>query len=226
MTALFGKQETTMNTTKKTLSALALAAATLSAALVTSSIASANSGNVHGLQPVQIANPGGNVHGPNLGGNVHGVIGAPPANVKVSGLNGIRGLTPGVQSVLGGNLHVQPGPAGAPEAPQQPGQVISCHPGTGCTLTPPRPPVDRDRDHDYDRDRNHDYDYDHDRDYDHDHDHDHWHWSQWYRRGWDFPAVNVTGYAPDSCIYAYKFRTIYVPGVGLERAIVKVCEPI
>jgi hypothetical protein len=219
MTALFGKQETTMTTTKQTLSALALAAATVGAVtLVTGSIASANSGIVHGLQPVQVASPGG---------NVHGVIGVPPATVKVTGINGIRGLTPG-QSVLGGNLHAQPGPAGSPQAPQQPGQVISCHPGTGCTLMPPRPPVDHDHDHDYDRDRDHDYD--HDRDYDHDHDHgydhDHDHWSHWYRRGWDFPVVNVTGYAPDSCIYAYKFRTIYVPGVGLERAIVKVCEPI
>jgi hypothetical protein len=42
----------------------------------------------------------------------------------------------------------------------------------------------------------------------------------------DFPVIDVTDYAPDSCIYEYKFRTIYVPGVGLERAIVKVCEAI
>jgi hypothetical protein len=86
--------------------------------------------------------------------------------------------------------------------------VISCHPGTGCTLTPPQPPAD------------------HDHDYDHDRDHDQGHWSHWDRRGWDFPVIEVTGYAPDSCVYAYRFRTIYVPGFGLERAIVKVCEAI
>jgi hypothetical protein len=91
-----------------------------------------------------------------------------------------------------------------------PGQVISCHPGSGCTLTPSQPPFDRDHDRDHDDYR--------------DHDRDHWRWSHYEHRGWDFPVTSVSGYAPDSCVYEYKFRTIYVPGVGLERSLVKVCE--
>jgi hypothetical protein len=95
-----------------------------------------------------------------------------------------------------------------------PGQVISCHPGSGCTLTPSQPPFDRDHDRDHD-----DY-----RDHDRDHDRDHWRWSHYEHRGWNFPVTAVSGYAPESCVYEYKFRTIYVPGVGLERTLVKVCE--
>jgi len=44
-------------------------------------------------------------------------------------------------------------------------------------------------------------------------------------RDWRFPVVYSGGYAP-GCVYEYKWRTIYVPGFGLERAIVKVCEAI
>ena len=253
-----------MNTTMKTLSALALATATLSAAsLLTSSIASANSGNVHGPEPIQVGNPTGNVHGPRPiqvglpAGNVHG-----PQPIQVGNPAGnVHGSAP--VTVIGPN-RAPPATVTMPPQPQpQPGQVISCHPGSGCTLTPPQPasgnpsgttppglvtcslrfgcpqppkqilcatgpgcsipppsgtttpvtwggqpPVDHDHDHDHDHD-----------------DRDHRHWSHW-DRGLDFPVVDVTGYAPDSCIYAYKFRTIYVPGVGLERAVVKVCEAI
>jgi len=112
-----------MNTTRKTLSALALASA---AALATSTFASANPGNVHG--------PNG------------------------------ASLTPGVQS-HGGNTSTVSRNPGVPTQP--PGQVISCHPGTGCTRSPTQPPVDKDHD------RDHDYDHDHDRDHeDGDDDHD------------------------------------------------------
>jgi hypothetical protein len=237
-----------MNTTMKTLSALALATATLSAAtLATSSIASANGtgvivptkGNVHG--PVT----GGNVHGAGTTvlasgtgvivptqGNVHGVIGGNvhgsgtnvpasgtgvivPTQGNVHGLGGTSVIEPSRPSQPGQVISCHPGtgctitptqpPAGSPPASNPPGQVISCHPGTGCTLTPP---ADQDHDHDHDYDR----------------DHDHWHWSHWDRRGWDFPVIAVSGYAPDSCVYVYKFRTVYVPGFGLERVVVKVCE--
>jgi hypothetical protein len=54
--------------------------------------------------------------------------------------------------------------------------------------------------------------------------HDRWHWHFGYRN-WRFPNFYSGGYAP-GCSYEYKWRTIYVPGFGLERAIVKVCEAI
>jgi hypothetical protein len=53
---------------------------------------------------------------------------------------------------------------------------------------------------------------------------DRWHWHFGYRN-WRFPNFYSGGYAP-GCAYEYKWRTIYVPGFGLERAIVKVCEAI
>ena len=208
-----------MTTTMKTLSAFALATAALTAAtLATTSIASANGTGV--IVPTQ-----GNVHGPVTGGNVHGA----GTNVPASGTGVIVPIQgnvhgPAGTGVIEPNRPGQPGqvischpgtgctltpaqpPAGSPPASNPPGQVISCHPGTGCTLTPGQPPADQDHGHDYD------------------HDHDHWHWSHRDRRGWDFPLIAVSGYAPDSCVYEYKFRTVYVPGFGLERVVVKVCE--
>ena len=204
-----------MNTTMKTLSALALATATLSAAtLATSSIASANGTGV--IVPTQ-----GNVHG--LGGNVHGAGTTVPTSGtgvivptqgNVHGLGGTGVIEPNRPGQPGQVISCHPGtgctltpaqpPAGSSQGTGSPGQVISCHPGTGCTLTPTQPPSDQD--HDYD------------------HDHDHWHSSHGERRGWDFPVLEVNGYAPESCVYGYKFRTIYVPGFGLERVVVKVCE--
>jgi hypothetical protein len=53
---------------------------------------------------------------------------------------------------------------------------------------------------------------------------DRWHWHYGYR-DWRFPVVYSGGYAP-GCVYAYKWRTSYVPGFGLARTIVKVCEAI
>jgi hypothetical protein len=69
---------------------------------------------------------------------------------------------------------------------------------------------------------NHGHDHDHDRDYDHDHDHRHWghHWD------FGFPAVIETEARPDYCVYEYKWRARYVPGLGLERVLVKVCDDI
>jgi hypothetical protein len=169
----------------------------------------------------------GNVHGAGVNaptqGNVHGTGVIVPTQGNVHG--------PGGTGVIEPNRPGQPGASGSPQAPNPPGQVISCHPGTGCTLTPGQPPAGSpapnppgqvischpgtgctltptqpaaDHDHDYD--------------------HDHGRWSHRDRRGWDFPVIEVTGYAPDSCVYAYRFRTIYLPGFGLERVIVKVCE--
>jgi hypothetical protein len=69
--------------------------------------------------------------------------------------------------------------------------------------------------------RYHDPDRDYDRDHDYDRDRWHEHGRYW---GWGFPF-----YAPvyeSGCVYEYKLRTIYVPGVGLERTVVKVCAGI
>src|SRR5437588_245107 len=110
-------------------------------------------------------------------GNVHGLGGTGVIEPSRPGQPGqVISCHPGTGCTL---TPAQP-PAGSTPAPNPPGQVISCHPGTGCTLTPPQPPADQDHGHDYD----------------HDHDHDHWHWSHWDRRGWDFPVIAVSGYAP------------------------------
>jgi hypothetical protein len=72
------------------------------------------------------------------------------------------------------------------------------------------PPRYHDSDHDYDRDR----DYGRDR----------WHFHGGYF-GWRYPVVAPV-YEASSCVYEYKFRTIFVPGFGLKREFVKVCGEI
>jgi hypothetical protein len=54
--------------------------------------------------------------------------------------------------------------------------------------------------------------------------HDPWHWHFGYRN-WRFPVGYVGAYAP-GCVFEYKWRTAYVPGYGLQRTVVKVCEAI
>jgi hypothetical protein len=72
------------------------------------------------------------------------------------------------------------------------------------------PPRYHDSDRDYDRDRDHDHDYGRDR--------WHFHGSYW---NWRLPVYDTT-----ACVYEYKFRTVFLPGFGLKREFVKVCEGI
>ena len=53
---------------------------------------------------------------------------------------------------------------------------------------------------------------------------DRWHWHVGYRN-WSSPVVYSDGYGT-CAYYGHMWRTVYVPGFGLERAIVKVCEVI
>jgi hypothetical protein len=70
--------------------------------------------------------------------------------------------------------------------------------------------------------RYHDSDRDYDRDHDYGRDRWHFHGSYW---NWRYPVFAPVYEAP-SCAYEYKFRTIFVPGFGLKREFVKVCEGI
>ena len=70
--------------------------------------------------------------------------------------------------------------------------------------------------------RYHDSDHDYDRDRDYGRDRWHFHRSYW---GYRFPVVAPI-YQTSSCVYEYKFRTIFVPGFGLKREFVKVCGEI
>ena len=85
------------------------------------------------------------------------------------------------------------------------GHLISCVLGRGCTIT---------------EGGYHDPGHDGDRDYGRDRWHDHEHF--W---NWRFPVV-APYYDTTSCTYEYKFRSIYLPGFGLKRELVKVCEEI
>src|SRR5207302_7614438 len=106
------------------------------------------------------------------------------------------------------------------------GEVVSCSPVTGCKITG----GDHDRDHDYGRDHDHDHDWyrDHDRDHYRD-------WYRWYHRDWSYygyPRWNwtlppvYTSYYPtpvETCAYEYKWSSVYEPGFGLRRVVVKSC---
>jgi hypothetical protein len=160
-----------MNKTLKTLTAFALATATLTA--VASANITLDQGNVHG--PVQ------NVHGPIQ--NVHGA--GTLAGVTLGVTPPVKGTGNGSQpphlvscrlGVGCTNTPVGNGPGQVPPREifptQPPGKVVSCHPVTGCTITPP----DRDHDHDHDYDRDH---------------------RHWWKYGWERPRYLIGGeYAP------------------------------
>jgi hypothetical protein len=201
-----------MTKTKTTMSALALAAAAFATTTLLAGGASATPA-LTGATPSQhipvtqaFPKPPGLVnHIP-----VNQVFPKPPHPVL-----GIPVLPKPPHPVLG--IPVNPGMG---KGGSSGGSVVSCHPGTGCTVT------GGDRDHDHDHD--HDSDRDHDHDYDRDHDHDRWfkHWGYWYPR-WSLPPV-YTDYVVspvESCTYEYKWESTYVPGFGLRRAMVKVCTP-
>jgi hypothetical protein len=107
-------------------------------------------------------------------------------------------------------------PGSQPPTKPSGGVVVSCHPGTGCTTTPSNP----DHDHDYDHDHGYGYGYG----YGYGHDYDRWHRHFGFWR-WNFPVV----YAPEviapveACTYEYKWASVYVPGYGLKRVVVKAC---
>jgi len=157
-----------MTTTLKTLSALAIATATLTATTLATT----------GMASAKIAFG----HGPVIAGGFKGF----PVNARPF-----------------------------PPASGSGGHLISCVLGRGCTITPPvnpphTPPVTWGppgyRDPGFGRDGWHD------------------HWRRFgFRFG--FPTYYSGGYGP-ACDYEYKLRTVYLPGFGLERKLVKVCKVI
>ena len=214
-----------MTTTLKTLSAIALAVAALSTAtLATGALAKAPSG-----QPGARPAPGHPGARPAPAAPIH--VSGPIIRKPISFGHPISGLT--------GFGHRRPFPlSGFHPAPTTPPRVISCHPGTGCTITPVTPPPPRlischpgtgctitpvtpphfpitfgGNPPVY-----------HGPDHDHGFGHDHWHRNWGY--GWRFPIFRTGAYGREDCSYHYRWRTIEVPGVGLERALVKVCEVI
>jgi hypothetical protein len=155
-----------MTQTLKTLSALALVMAAVSAtALVSAGTASANDG-----------------------------IKAEP----------IRNFAPGA---FPGHGPVVPPRQFFPSHGNSGGHLISCVLGRGCTVTG--------GDHD-----GRDGDHDRDRDYGRDRWHDHAHF--W---NWRYPVL-APYYETTGCAYEYKFRSVYTPGFGFKRELVKVCEEI
>jgi hypothetical protein len=116
-----------------------------------------------------------------------------------------NGFGPGLFG--GGHGPVIPPRESMPSGDNGGGHLISCGIGRGCTIT-----GEPSRDHDGDRD--------HDRDYGR----DRWHFHGGYF-GWRYPVVAPV-YDTTSCVYEYKFRTIFVPGFGLKRDFVKVCGEI
>ena len=172
-------------TTKTKLSALALAAATFTTTLAAGGSASANivrPGLGHG--PVVTAG-GVTGIGATREGTIAGVRQLPPSQPLpgiVTGTGATRpGTIAGVRQIP--PLPIDPSPPSPPSPPSQNGgsnggTLVSCHPGTGCTVT---------------GNRDHDRDHDHDRDYDRDHDRDH---DGYYRRGygWGYqPPIMVEG---------------------------------
>src|SRR5215472_1407176 len=201
-------------TTKTTLTALALAAAAFTTL-------SAGSASANALQNL----PG---HGPVQTGATQSQL--PPHQ---AGLGSIVAKNPGLVDRLTPPRQVLPYPwkpgRGVPPHESEPGkgsggEVVSCHPGTGCTIT--GGDHDHDHDHDYGRDRDRDHDHDWDRDHYHYRDFYRWYhdWSYWYPRwNWTLPPV-YTSYYPtpvESCSYEYKWASVYQPGFGLRRVVVR-----
>jgi hypothetical protein len=191
-----------MTTTMNKQFALAIAAATLTTATLLVG-GDASAGPVRGL-PNQPAPPS---HSGISGVGVRPIVGAggiSGVGVRpVVGAGGISGV--GVRPVVGAGgisgVGVRPVVGALPTGGSNPPGII-VDPCLACI--------------------NHGHDHDHDRDYDHDHDHRHW------GHHWDFglPAVIETEARPDYCVYEYKWRARYVPGFGLERVLVKVCDDI
>jgi hypothetical protein len=195
-------------TTKTTLTALALAAAAF-----TSLAGGASALDLQNL-------PG---HGPVVTG-----IQIPPRQVGTIGpISGINHNPPQVRPWRPGPGHFPP-PHESEPTKGSGGVVISCSPVTGCTKTPGG---DRDRDHDWDRDHDHGWDRDHDhygyRDFYRWY--HNWNYGYWYPRyNWTLPPVYTSYYptysAPvETCSYEYKWSSIYQPGYGLRRVVVKTC---
>src|SRR5258708_6953212 len=130
-------------TTKTKLSALALAAATFT----TTTLLASGGASAKLQQTFQ-------GHGPVVTGTAPTTIPARQGTI-VGGPRAARSPPP-------------PPPRPPPSPPSSPpgngsgGGTVSCHPFTGCTITPPPGgDHDRDRNHDRDRDRDHGYERDH-----------------------------------------------------------------
>ena len=193
-------------TTKTKLSALALAAAAFTTTLAAGGSASANivpPGLGHG--PV-VAAGGATGAGATRQGTIAGVrqfFPSQPSQPLPSGATGAgatrQGTIAGVRQFFPSQpsqplpspgevfkpLPIKPPPVNPPSqngGSNGGGTLVSCHPGTGCTVTG-----------NGDHDRGHDHDRDHDRDYDRDHDHD-----GYYRPGygWGYQPPIVVGGVP------------------------------
>jgi hypothetical protein len=195
-----------MNKTLRALTALALATAALTA--VTSANATPLQDNVHGaVQKAQGAVKNGAGATTVTPVKAGGLVGAALNGRGVNEVPGLNQVSP--PKLVGPGLHQYP-PREIFPTQTQPGKVISCHPGTGCTLSPPG---DHDRDHDRDHDHDYDRDHDHDRDYYRDHDH-----YRWWKYGWERPHYVIGGgYAPVEVVAPAPVSQVRVPATVVAQ---------